>query len=193
MKRITVFCGSSPGTDDVFEKQAYLLGQSLAKLKIGLVYGGANIGLMGAVANGALSKGGEVIGVLPHFLRTKEIAHENLTELILVNTMHERKTIMDELCDGVIALPGGFGTMEELFEMLTWAQLGLHKKPIALLNVNGFYDTLILLIQSMVDMGFLKEINQDMLIVSDNIEDIVIRMKQYIAPEVGKWITKENS
>ena len=193
MKRITVFCGSSIGTDDAFEKQAYLLGQSLAKLKIGLVYGGANIGLMGAVANGALSKGGEVIGVLPHFLRTKEIAHENLTELILVNTMHERKTKMDELCNGVIALPGGFGTMEELFEMLTWAQLGLHKKPIAILNLNGFYDTLIVLIQTMVDKGFLKEINQDMLIVSDNIDDIVVRMNQYIAPDVGKWITKEIS
>ncbi len=125
MKRITVFCGSSLGYEDVFEKQAFLLGKSLSKLRIGLVYGGANIGLMGAVASGVLSDKGEVIGVLPRFLRTKEIAHENLTQLILVETMHERKAKMDELSDGIIALPGGFGTMEEFFEMLdlgpTWA------------------------------------------------------------------------
>lgn len=193
MKRITVFCGSGLGMDDVFEKQAYLLGQSLAKLKIGLVYGGANIGLMGAVANGVLNNGGEVIGVLPHFLRTKEIAHENLTELILVETMHERKTKMNELCDGVIALPGGFGTLEELFEMLTWAQLGLHKKPIAILNINGFYDTLFILIQTMVDKGFLKKTNQEMLIACNNIDDIITCMNNYIAPDVEKWITETNS
>jgi uncharacterized protein (TIGR00730 family) len=155
------------------------------------VYGGANVGLMGAVADGVLSKGGKVIGVLPKFLKTKEIAHENLTELILVDTMHERKTTMHELCDGVIALPGGFGTLEEFFEMLTWGQLGLHQKPIAILNIEGFYDLLNEFVQTMVDKGFLKELNQQMLLVSDNIEELLEKMENYKAPTVGKWITKE--
>ena len=154
MKRITVFCGSSVGTDSIYKTQAKIVGEALAKNNIELVYGGAKIGLMGAVADGVLSKGGKVTGVLPNFLRSKEIAHEQLTNLILVDTMHERKTRMNELCDGVIALPGGFGTLEELFEMLTWAQLGLHKKPIGILNIDGFYDTLIDLIQTMVSKGF---------------------------------------
>lgn len=191
MKRVTVFCGSSLGTEDIYKSQATLLGQTLAKRNIELVYGGAKIGLMGAVADGVLSEGGKVIGVLPNFLKSKEIAHEQLTELILVDSMHERKTKMNELCDGVIALPGGFGTLEELFEMLTWAQLGLHKKPIAILNINGFYNPLNVMIQTMVDKGFLKEVNQQMLLVCDNIEELLDKMKNYIAPTVGKWISKE--
>ena len=146
MKRIAVYCGSSPGTNVFYKSQALAVGKTLAKNKFGLVYGGAKIGLMGAVADGVLKSGGEVIGVLPIFLQSKEVAHENLTELILVKTMHERKTKMNELCDGVIALPGGFGTLEELFEMLTWSQLGLHKKPIGLLNTKGFYNPLITLL-----------------------------------------------
>lgn len=191
MKRVTVFCGSSFGTDEIFKTQAILLGNKLAEENIGLVYGGANVGLMGAVADGVLEKGGEVFGVLPNFLRSKEIAHDHLTELFLVETMHERKTKMNDLCDGVIALPGGFGTLEEFFEMLTWAQLGLHKKPIAILNIDGFYDSLITFIQTTVDKGFLKQVNQDMLIVSDNIDELLDKMKNYEAPTVGKWITKE--
>jgi len=191
LKRITVFCGSGIGTDDIYQTQALLVGEVLAKNKIELVYGGAKIGLMGAVADGVLSNGGRVTGVLPYFLKSKEIAHQQLTELILVNTMHERKTKMNELCDGVIALPGGFGTLEELFEMLTWAQLGLHKKPIGILNVGGFYDSLIDLLATMVAKGFLKQINQQMLLVSDNIEDLLYQMKRYVAPEVGKWISEE--
>ncbi len=191
MKRITVFCGSSIGTEKVFENQAFSLGQTLAHQKIGLVYGGANIGLMGAVADGALSNNGEVIGVLPNFLKEKEIAHKNLTQLIIVETMHERKTKMNELSDGVIALPGGFGTLEELFEMLTWAQLGLHKKPIAVLNIEGYYDHLIDLIQVMTDKRFLNEANQQMLIVSDDINDLLKQMKNYISPAVGKWLDEK--
>lgn len=191
MKRVVVFCGSSPGTDDVYKSQATLLGRELAKRKIELVYGGAKVGLMGFIADAVLSEGGKVIGVLPGFLGSKEIAHEKLTELILVETMHERKTKMNELCDGVIALPGGFGTLEELFEMLTWAQLGLHKKPIALLNVNGFYDSLINLVNVMVEKGFLKEVNQQMLLVSDNIGGLLEKMQNYVAPTVGKWISEE--
>ncbi|WP_348798198.1 TIGR00730 family Rossman fold protein [Flavobacterium adhaerens] len=188
MKRITVFCGSSSGTDKIYTEQATLLGQTLAKQNIDVVYGGSNVGLMGAVADGALNEGGKVIGVLPNFLRAKEIAHQGLTELILVESMHERKTKMNDLCDGVIALPGGFGTLDELFEMLTWAQLGLHKKPIAVLNVNGFYDSLFELTKTMTDKGLLKNVNREMLLVSDTIEDLLEKMKNYVAPTVGKWI-----
>lgn len=191
MKRITVFCASSFGTEKIYEEQANALGKTLAEQNIELVYGGANVGLMGAVADGALNAGGKVIGVLPNFLRSKEIAHHGLTELILVESMHERKTKMNDLCDGVIALPGGFGTLEELFEMLTWAQLGLHKKPIAILNINGFYDSLIELLKGMVEKGLLKDVNQKMLLVSDNIEDLINKMRNYVPPTVGKWIDKE--
>jgi len=191
MKRITVFCGSSFGTDEIYKEQATLLGKTLAKQNIELVYGGANVGLMGAVADGILNEGGKAIGVLPDFLRSKEIAHLGLTELILVESMHERKTKMNDLCDGVIALPGGFGTLEELFEMLTWAQLGLHKKPIAILNINGFYDSLIELTEVMVTKGLLKDVNQKMLLVSEDIEDLLEQMKNYVAPAVGKWIDNE--
>lgn len=191
MKRITVFCASSFGTEKIYEEQAALVGKTLAEQNIDVVYGGANVGLMGAVADSALDAGGKVIGVLPNFLRSKEIAHLGLTELILVESMHERKTKMNELCDGVIALPGGFGTLEELFEMLTWAQLGLHKKPIAILNVNGFYDALITLLETMTQQGLLKEVNQKMLLVSNDIDDLLDQMKNYTAPTVGKWIDKE--
>ena len=191
MKRVTVFCGSSFGTENIYQEQASLLGQTLAKHDIELIYGGANVGLMGTVADGVLNSGGKVIGVLPNFLKSKEIAHEHLTELILVDTMHERKTKMNDLSDGVIGMPGGFGTLEEFFEMLTWAQLGLHKKPIAILNIDGFYDSLNVLVQTMVDKGFLKEVNQKMLLVSDNIDELLEKMKNYVAPSVGKWIDKE--
>ncbi len=191
MKSITIFCGSSFGSDEIFRQQATLLGQTLAKENIQLVYGGADVGLMGAIADGALNAGGKVIGVLPYFLQSKEIAHKNLTELILVDSMHERKTKMNELCDGVIVLPGGYGTLEEFFEMITWAQLGLHQKPIAVLNIDGFYDDLIKLLQTMVDKRFLKQINRDMLLISDNIDELLEMMKNYKAPSVGKWISKD--
>jgi len=193
MKRITVFCGSNFGTDEIYEKQAFRLGEILADRKIGLVYGGANVGLMNAVANGSLSKGGEVTGVLPVFIKDKGIAHKNLTELILVNTMHERKTKMNELSDGVIALPGGFGTLEEFFETLTWGQLGLHRKPVGLLNINGFYDSLKILAQTMVEKGFLREANRKMLLISDEIENLLDQMENYISPSVDKWIIRENN
>lgn len=191
MKSITVFCGSSFGSDDAYKEQAALLGRTLAKQNIQLVYGGADVGLMGAVADGALNEGGKVVGVLPHFLKSKEIAHNQLTELILVETMHERKTRMNDLCDGVIVLPGGYGTLEEFFEMITWAQLGLHQKPIGILNIDGFYDDLIKLVQTMVDKGFLKQINRDMLLISDTIDDLLEMMRNYQAPTIGKWISKE--
>lgn len=191
MKSITVFCGSSFGTDKIYEEQAFLLGKTLAKQKIQLIYGGSQTGLMGTIADGSLSENGKVTGVLPHFLQSKEIAHKNLTELILVETMHERKTKMSDLCEGVIVLPGGYGTLEEFFEMITWAQLGLHKKPIGILNIDGFYNDLISLVQNMVDKGFLKSVNRDMLLISDNIDDLLEKMRNYQAPTVGKWISKE--
>lgn len=192
MKRITVFCGSSSGTEEIYTSQATLLGETFAKRNIELVYGGAKVGLMGAVADGVLNAGGKAIGVLPNFMRSKEIAHPKLTELILVDTMHERKTKMNDLCDGVIALPGGFGTLDELFEMLTWGQLGLHKKPIVILNIDGYFDALIVFVQTMTDKGLLKEVNQQMLLVSDSIENLLEKMENYVPPTVGKWINKEN-
>tara|TARA_B100000497_G_scaffold74199_1_gene83163 strand:- start:742 stop:1323 length:582 start_codon:yes stop_codon:yes gene_type:complete len=191
MKRITVFCGSSSGSYEIYEVIARSVGEELANDNIEVVYGGAKVGLMGAVANGALAKGGQVIGVLPNFLKTKEIAHQGLTELISVESMHERKTKMNELCDGVIALPGGFGTLEELFEMLTWAQLGLHSKPIGILNINGYYDSLITLVDTMIDNGFIKNIHKDMILISNKVDDLIDKMKNYNAPIVEKWISKE--
>jgi uncharacterized protein (TIGR00730 family) len=188
MKKVSVFCGSSFGSENIFEQQAILLGKTLAKRNIELVYGGASIGLMGVIANGVLNAGGKVIGVIPNFLYSKEIAHEHLTELVLVETMHDRKTKMNDLCDGVIALPGGFGTLDELFEMLTWAQLGLHQKPIGILNVGGYFDSLIVFVQNMVDKGLLKEENQRMILVSENIDELLDKMENYIAPKVEKWI-----
>ena len=191
MNRVTVFCGSSSGNDDVYVNTASDLGRILAQKKIGLVYGGAKVGIMGAVADGVLSEGGEAIGVLPFFLQSKEIAHEGLSQLILVDSMHERKMKMNELSDGVIALPGGFGTLEEFFEMLTWAQLGLHKKPIALLNIYGYYDSLVTMIDTMVEKGFLKDINRRMMLVDKDINTLLNRMHTYSAPDVGKWISRE--
>ncbi len=191
MKNIVVFCGSSSGSDIAFEEQAYALGVYLAQNNIGLVYGGAKVGLMGAVANGVLEHDGKAIGVLPHFLSAKEIRHDALTEMIMVDTMHERKAKMNELSDGVITLPGGFGTMEELFEMLTWSQLGLHQKPIGILNTNGYYDDLIALIHKMTDKALLKKEYKEMLLVDDTIEGLVQKMDNYKAPELPKWIAKE--
>ncbi|WP_447639902.1 MULTISPECIES: LOG family protein [Chitinophagaceae] len=188
MKSIAVFCGSSTGLSPVFAEQAYALGKSLAEKAITLVYGGAKVGLMGAVADGVLDNKGKAIGVLPHFLQTKEVGHEHLTELLLVDTMHDRKRKMNELAEGVIMLPGGFGTFEEFFEMLTWAQLGLHKKPIALLNTNGFYDQLLQMMHTMVHNGFVKELHHSMVLHDANIETILDKMHNYTAPETGKWI-----
>jgi uncharacterized protein (TIGR00730 family) len=191
MKRITVFCGAREGTESVYIEQAAALGKTLAKQNIGLVYGGADLGLMGAVANGALSEKGEVIGVIPEFLQTREIGHKNLTELIIVKSMHERKTKMNDLGDGIIALPGGFGTIEELFETLTWVQLGLQNKPIGVLNIGGYYNSLIAFIQTMVNSEFLREIDEKLLIVRDNIDDLLSEMKNYSTPPIKNQINNE--
>ncbi|MFT3903416.1 MAG: TIGR00730 family Rossman fold protein [Niabella sp.] len=192
MKRVTIFCGSSLGWDKIFEEQAYLLGKALANEGIGVVYGGAKVGLMGAVADGALAHGGEVIGVLPRFLMHKEIAHAHLNDLILVDTMHERKFKMNELSNGIIALPGGFGTLEELFEMLTWAQLGLHQKPIGLLNTAGFYDELFAFIDTMEGKGFLKPVHQNLFVKSADAEELLQKLKDHQVPQVKKWMSRDD-
>lgn len=193
LNSIAIFCGSSSGNNEIYAKQAYDTGKKIAKLGIHLIYGGSNAGLMGAVANGALSAGGKVTGVIPEFLVNKELAHEGLSELILVKSMHERKSKMNELSDGAIALPGGYGTLDELFEMLTWGQLGLHKKPVALYNMNGYFDALINLIHHMVSCGFLKESNQEMLLVNEDIDALLKDMEKYVAPEVEKWLNRVRS
>lgn len=188
MKRLTVFCGSSFGTDKIYRESAAMLGEILAKREIELVYGGANVGLMGVVADSVLDNGGRVIGVLPKFLESKELAHNRITQMILVESLHERKSKMSELSDGVIALPGGFGTLEEFFEMLTWAQLGLHKKPVAILNINGYYNPLITFVRNMVEEGFLKRENMQMILIGDKIHELLDKMESYEAPKIEKWI-----
>lgn len=193
MKNISVFCGSSSGQDKTFYDEAFSLGAVLATKGITVVYGGARIGLMGAVADGALRAGGEVIGVLPRFLMNKEIAHDGLTDLILVNSMHERKMQMHELSDSAIALAGGFGTLEELFELLTWGHLGLHTKPVGLLNIKGFYDPLVQMLQRMVIEGLLKESNREMLLIADNAQELLGKMEAYQPPLVPKWISPDKT
>lgn len=193
IQSIAIFCASSLGFDNVWAREASKVGSYLANRHITLVYGGGRVGLMGEIANAALQHGGKVIGVIPHFLNSKEVGHTGVTELISVETMHERKLKMSQLSDAVIAMPGGFGTMEELFEMITWGQLGLHQKPVGLLNTNGFYNHLITFIQSMVDTGLLKKENQNMLLVANTIEELLDKMEKYKAPNVPKWLNLEDS
>lgn len=187
MKSICVYCASSLGSNPIYSDVAFELGQFLALNNIVLVYGGAKVGLMGKLADGVHANNGKVIGVIPQFLKSKEVAHESLFELITVETMHERKALMQEKSDGFIALPGGFGTMEELFEILTWAQLGLHHKPIGILNTNNYYQPLLQLVENMINEGLLKAEFKKMLLVSDDIEDLLNQMKAYESPYVSKW------
>lgn len=193
MKSICVFCGSSLGNNPVYSEAAQELGRLLALQGIGLVYGGAKIGLMGAVADAVLENGGKVIGVIPHFLSGKEVAHNDLTELILVDSMHQRKQKMADLSEGFIALPGGMGTMEELCEILTWAQLGLHQKPIGILNATNFYSHLSSLFDHMLQEGFLRQKHRDLLLQSDNPNELLQKMSNYQAPPVKKWLDKSDT
>lgn len=184
---VSVFCGSSAGSEK-FMRAAFAVGEFLAAKNIQVVYGGAKIGLMGAVADGALSRKGKVIGVLPTFMRKKEIAHEGLTEFFAVSSMHERKMKMHELSNAAIALPGGFGTMDELFELLTWLQLGLHSNPIGVLSMDGFYDDLKRQVEKMHFSGFLNENHFKMLIFSSKIEDLIEKMENWSPPDTPKWL-----
>jgi uncharacterized protein (TIGR00730 family) len=189
MRRLCVFCGSSEGRDPAYRQAARALGETLAANGIGLVYGGAAVGLMGALADAALGAGGEVSGVMPRALVEKEIAHNRLSDLRVVGSMHERKALMAELSDGFVALPGGIGTFEELFEMWTWAQLGHHGKPCALLNVRGFYDGLIAFLDQVAERGFMKGAHRAMLIVGQEPMELIERLRAYEPPAVSKWIT----
>jgi uncharacterized protein (TIGR00730 family) len=182
MKSVVVFCGSSMGTDRAYYDHAYTLGRILASYGITVVFGGGKVGLMGALAEGAIHHDGRVIGVIPSFLKTKEIAHDEVSEMIVVENMHERKMRMHGLSEGIIAMPGGWGTMEELYEMMTWAQLGLHSKPIGILNVNGFYDPFVAHVDKMVQEGFLREEFRSLIIVSSKVEDLIRQMQNYVAP-----------
>jgi len=187
-RSICVFAGSSPGNDPALLAAASDLGTALVARGYGLVYGGASIGLMGRVADAVLTAGGRAVGVIPDFLMANEIAHRGLTELKITKSMHERKDTMASLSAGFIALPGGFGTLEEFFEVLTWAQLGLHAKPCGLLNVNGYYDFLLRFIDTAVERQFLKAKNRDMVLVAPDAESLLDRMQAYAAPAVTKWI-----
>ena len=188
MPNICVYCGSSSGNDPAFVAAAAELGRSITQHGYGLVYGGASIGLMGTVADSVLASAGVVTGVLPKSLADKEIAHPGLSELIITTSMHERKTRMADLSDAFIALPGGLGTFEELFEILTWAQLGFHQKPIAVLNVNGYFDKLIEFLENSAEKGFIKAAHQKMLLVSDSPEELIHKMTSFDPPLIDKIV-----
>jgi len=191
MKSISVFCGSSEGNDNYIISQSYSLGVEFAKNDITLVYGAARIGIMGQVAKGVIDNNGKTIGVIPEFLKLKEVYHRNLSELIVTENMHQRKVIMYEKSDGFIILPGGFGTMDEFFEITTWGQLGLHSKPIGILNLNGFYDDLIALGNTMVKKGFLKQSNFEAVVIDTTIKGLLDKMNNYKALSFSKWLNKE--
>ena len=191
-KRICVFCGSSPGADPIYIETAVKLGHLLAHQGIGLVYGGASIGVMGAVAGAALEAGGEVIGVIPKHLLDKEVGHHGLTELHVTRNMHERKMKMADLSDGFIALPGGMGTLEEIFEVLTWGQLGIHGKPCGFVNVLGYYDKLLQFLDHAVDQEFLRPQHRSIALVDDTAEGLLMGLLAYESPKIYKWIDKED-
>ena len=193
MKRICVYCGSSPGRRPAYRDAAAALGRELAARGLGLVYGGASIGVMGAVADAVLEGGGEVVGVIPHSMAIKEVAHSGLAELFVVGSMHERKARMSELADGFVALPGGWGTFEELFEMLTWAQLGYHQKPCGLLNVAGYFDHLEAFLEHAFAEQFVREQFRPMLIREEDPAALLDRFADYRAPQVRKWLGPEET
>ncbi|NWQ39727.1 TIGR00730 family Rossman fold protein [Bacillus sp. EB106-08-02-XG196] len=184
MKRVAVYCGSSLGASEAYKTGAIQLGKELAKRNITLVYGGSSIGLMGAVADTVLNEGGHAIGVIPKILEEREISHKGLTELITVDTMHERKAKMAELVDGFVVMPGGTGTLEEFFEVFTWGQIGLHKKPCGLLNINRYYDPLIRLFEHMIDQKFLQEKFGSMAIIEEEPAALLDKFLIYEAPSV---------
>ena len=185
MKSIVVYCGSNPGKSPIYPQTAYALGQQLALRNINVVYGGGNMGLMGRVADGALEEGGGVTGIIPNFLAKLEVSHKTLTELEFVDTMHERKARMVALSDGVIVLPGGYGTMDELFEILAWSQLRLFHGPVGVLNTNGFYDHLIAHCEKMVEEGFLRPENRDLMLVAETVEELLDKMTAFSQNRAG--------
>lgn len=193
IKSIAVFCGSSEGASSIYKDRAVKLGHVLAQRQIALIYGGANVGLMGAVADAVLEQGGQAIGVLPYFLQNREIAHKGLTELIMVDSMHARKAKMAELADGFIALPGGPGTLEEFFEIFTWGQLGLHRKPCGLLNINQYFDPIVSMFDVMQREQFMQPKYRSMVITDDTPEGILTQFSTYDAPSVKTYLNDQRT
>lgn len=192
MKSICVFCGSSAGSDEAYAHATQLFGAAIARRGLTLVYGGGNVGLMGIVADSALAHGGKVIGVIPQALVKRELAHRGLTELHVVNSMHERKALMADLADGFVALPGGFGTLDEFCEIVTWAQLGLHAKPCGVLNVKSFFDPFLAQIDRAVAEQFVQPEHRALLLVEESPESLLERMPQFQPPKVQKWIGRDS-
>jgi uncharacterized protein (TIGR00730 family) len=192
-RHLCFFCGSSPGLDTAYRTAAEDLGRMLVSRDWGLVYGGARVGVMGAVADAVLASGGEAIGVIPRSLVRKEVAHDRLTSLEIVGSMHERKQRMADLADGFVALPGGMGTLEELFETLTWAQLGIHSKPCGLLNVGGYYDPLLAFLDRAVEQRFVSPAHRRMVLVAQTPRALLDLVESYEAPHVEKWLDREET
>lgn len=188
LARVCVYCGANRGNDPAYAAAAQAMGRALAKRGIGLVTGGGRVGLMGVVADAALEAGGTVTGIIPEALMKKELAHRGLTDLVVTASMHERKSRMAELADGFVALPGGLGTYEELFEIWTWAQLGWHGKPCGVLNAAGFYDKLVAFLDGATEAAFLKPEHRAMLVVESDPDRLIDRFEAYVAPTVAKWI-----
>lgn len=188
IKRVCVFCGSSPGTKPVYTQTAQAVGRILCQRGIELVYGGGNVGLMGAMADACLSDGGRVIGVIPQAMVDREVAHTGLTKLHIVTSMHERKALMADLSDAFVALPGGFGTWDEFCEVLTWSQLGIQRKACALLNINGYYDSFLQMTDLAVSEGFVRASNRELLIADTDPARLIDRLSSYSIPVAEKWI-----
>jgi uncharacterized protein (TIGR00730 family) len=193
MKSVAVYCGSSSGNQEIYTQQAQEMGRELARRGLTLVYGGGCVGLMGTIADAVLAEGGKVIGVIPGFLADKELAHKGCTELHIVETMHQRKLLMADLAEGFVAMPGGFGTLEELFEVLTWGQLGLHGKPVGLLNTQGFYDALLALLDHMSAEAFLRAENRGQVLQNVGAAALLDAMAAYRPVRLEKWLTPERS
>lgn len=191
--RICVFCGSNPGANEAYAEAARGLGRLFARQGIALVYGGGSVGLMGELADAVLGAGGEVIGVIPHALWAREVGHRGLTDLRIVETMHERKATMADLSDAFIALPGGLGTLEEIFEIWTWAQLGLHEKPVGFLDVGGFYAPLMTFLDAAVRARFIREPHRAIAMIDTDAESLLQRFEEWAPPRVEKWITREET
>lgn len=192
MNKICVFCGANFNGDPILKQAVELLAEVFVSRDITLVFGGGKVGVMGLMADAVLSRGGKAIGVIPGFLMDKEVGHTSLTEMHIVDNMHQRKQLMNDLCDGIITLPGGFGTLEEFFEVLTWLQLGLHKKPIGILNVNGFYDLLLKQMDVMVEQRFLKPANRDLVLTSGDAIELVDLMHGFSARPDDVWFRERN-
>ena len=191
IKKICVYCGSSPGKNPAYSQAAVKLALALCERNIGLVYGGGAVGIMGTVADAVLAAGGEAVGVIPKALASKEVAHDSLSELHVVASMHERKAMMADLADGFIALPGGWGTLEEIFEILTWEQLGFHDKPCGLLNIEGYYDGLIGFLENSFDQQFVNELCRPMLMKAREPRTLLDKFATYRAPKVRKWMAED--